>query len=324
MTTTSTENVSLKRRITTPHKKHKTHIEKLNKPSYLKEMHAGDFSIDPRVQRELNEQRVDEMAADFRPDSLGLLTASERIDGRIYILDGMHRMVAARRAEYDEGIATRIFKDLTLQEEAGLFLTLNATRVVSPIDKFRARVTLGDRIAVNINKILEMHGLQVNWSAAQQSNSVSAIVTLEKVYRGAGVRTAGEYSDLVDKVIGSIKRTQDTNEKQTVYSRVMIEGLGIFWATFGKSVDRDRLDFALGSLTPAQLNTRARNRREANGGTIGENAAEVIWSVYNNRLRVGKLPEFKKVEPMANLDPSSDPLYVDPAQFAREPEPANA
>lgn len=316
--TTQAESPTPKRRTTTALKKRKTHIEKLDKPSRLQEMHAGDFSIDPRVQRELNELRVEQMAADFRPDSLGLLTASERVDGRIYILDGMHRMVAARRANYEDTMATRIFTGLTLAEEAGLFLTLNQTRQVQAVDKFRARITLGDRVAVNINKILHMYGLSVNMSAAQQPNSVSAIVTLEKVYRGAGVRTDGEYSDLVDKVIGTIQRTQDTTEKQTVYSRVMIEGLGIFWATFGKQIDRERLDFAMGTMTPAQLAIRARGRREAKGGTLGENAAEVIWSAYNNRLRVGKLPDFNKVEPMANLDPTTDELYVDPAQYVRE------
>ena len=319
MTSESPGTPNLKRRATSSLKNRKPHVEKLNKPSYLKEMHAGDFSIDPRVQRELNEARVDEMAADFRPDSLGLLTASERVDGRIYILDGMHRMVAARRASYDEGMATRVFKDLTLAEEAGLFLTLNSTRQVQAADKFRARIVLGDRIAVNINKILHMYGLSVSTSAAQQANSVSAIVTLEKVYRGAGVRSDGEYSDLVDKVIGTIQRTQDTSEKHTVYSRTMIEGLGILWATFGKQIDRARLDYAMGTMTPSQLAIRARGRREAKGGTIGENAAEVIHAAYNNRLRVGKLPDFKDVEPMAQIDPTNDPLYVDPAQYVKEP-----
>ena len=317
-----TEATDRQRRATRSTPRTKTHIERLDKPSKIMELRATEFMIDPRVQRQLNEARADAMAADFRPDSLGLITASKRVDGRYYVVDGNHRVSAARKAKYDDLLAVRVFEDLTITEEAGLFLTLNNSQKVQAIDKFKVRITLGDRVATNINKILGMYGLHVDWSAAASPNSISAVVTLEKVYRGAGVRPDGEYADLIDKVIGTITRTQDVSERRTVFSRVFVEGLGIFFATFGNRVDKSRIEDVLSQITPAQLGTKARNLRDAKGGTIGENSAEVIWQLYNNRLRVGKLPAFDKVVPMNNYLPEHDPLYVNPADYIIEP--ANA
>lgn len=308
---------NLNRKATKSVKRTTPHVEKLNKPSSLQEFHAGDFMTDHNVQRALNEARVVEMAADFRPDSMGLITASRRMDGRLYILDGQHRIAAARMANYDGPIATREFRDLTIQEEAGLFLTLNKMRAVSTIERFKVRVTLGDRIAVNINKILTAYGLHVNFAATNTPNTISSIVTLEKVYRGAGVRDEGDHADLVDRTIGTLVKAYGGDTRPVVFSRAMVEGLGIFHATYGKQIDKDRLIEVLSAIPPRQMVTRARTRRDAMGGTLGENAAESILAAYNHRRR-DKLPELGNADPAAHrIDPTRDPMYVDPAQYAQ-------
>lgn len=314
----SETNVSMNRRNTRTVKTQKTHIEKLSKPSHIEELHAGDFYTDYNVQRSLQEPRVAEMAADFRPDSMGLITASLRPDGRIAILDGQHRIMAARAARYDGPIVTRVFEQLTVQEEAGLFLTLNKSRAVSTIDKFKVRITLGDPIATNINKILKAYGLNVNFANTKSTNTIGAVVTLEKVYHGAGVRDGGHHADLIDRVVGTLIAAYNGDTRPAVFSRPMIEGLGIFHATYGKRIDKERLVDALSGIQPRQVATRARTRRDALGGSIGENAAEVMLEIYNHR-RKDKLPPFKNVDPYANYsDPTKDELYVDPAQYIKK------
>lgn len=327
MTSTKTpeQSLNLNRRATRSVKRTEPHIEKLNKPSSLQELHVGEFMTDHQVQRQLNEARVVEMAADFRPHSMGLVTASRRMDGRLYLLDGQHRIAAARRANYDDLVAARVFTDLTLQEEAGLFLTLNKTRAVSTIERFKVRVTLGDRIAVNINKILKAYGLHVNFAAANTPNTISSIVTLEKVYRGAGVRDEGDHADLVDLVIKTLVRSYGGDTRPVVFSRAMVEGMGIFHATYGKRVDMERLVELMSAVPPRQVASRARTRRDAMGGSLGENAAESILAIYNYR-RKEKLPDFSKVDPRNNyVDPTKDPLYVDNSQYVHDqPALANA
>ena len=324
---TENPNPSPKRRNTKVVQRPKTHIEKLDKPSHIEELTAGDFFVDHNVQRSLNEARVQEMAADFRPDSMGLITASLRETGRIAILDGQHRIAAARLARYDGPIVSRVFEGLTITEEAGLFLTLNKTRPVSTIEKFKVRITLGDPIAQNINKILKAYGLNVNFANTKTTNTISAVVTLEKIYHGAGVRQGGHHADLVDRVIGSLIAAYNGDTRPQVFSRPLVEGMGIFHATYGKRIDRERLTDMLSAIPPRQVASRARTRRDALGGSIGENAAEVILEIYNHR-RKDKLPAFKDVDPYANYtDPTKDELYVDPAQYIKREvlnEPASA
>jgi hypothetical protein len=291
-------------------------INLLNKPNKLEQLHAKEFSIDLKVQRQINEARVDEIAADFKPHALGLVYASKRADGHTYCLDGGHRISAARKANYEGLMDTKVFFDLTLKEEAELFLALNFSRAVQAIDRFKVRVTMEEPAAMNINNVLRAYGLHVDWANNASLGVISAINTLEKVYAGAGVRDEGEYPELVDKVIRTLHRAYGSNGDRMTYSKVMLEGLGVFIATFGSRIDYDRLVYILEGIAPRQLAIQARTLRDAKirGTSLGRNSAEAIHRLYNNRFK-NKLPDFHEVEPNNNYIPEKDPLYVDPNQY---------
>lgn len=298
------------------------HVVMLEKPSKLVELHAREFSIDLKVQRILNEARADQMADKFQPHALGMVTASKREDGHIYLLDGAHRISAARKASYDGLIATRLFENLTVQEEAELFLSLNSSRAVQAIDRFKVRITQGEPVAVSINNVLKTYGLHVEWANNQSLNVISAIAALESTYHGAGVWKKGDYPDLVDKVIRSLHRAYGENGDRMVYSKVMLEGLGIFIASFGARIDYDRLQYALQGTVPRQIAVQARTLRDARGkknaAGLGRAAAEVIHQMYNHRYKM-KLPEFGAVDVLNSLPEGKgydqDPLYVDASQY---------
>lgn len=301
----------------------KPKISLLEKRSELMQLSAKEFSIDLKVQRQLNEARVDEMAADFKPHALGIINASRREDGHLYVIDGGHRMSAARKCDYPGLLDTKVFYDLTLKEEAELFLALNFSRAVQAIDRFKVRVTMGDPDAVNINNVLKAYGLHVDWANNASLGVISAINTLEKVYAGAGVREEGAYPELVDKVIRTLHRAYGSNGDRMTYSKVMLEGLGVFIATFGSRIDYDRLVYILEGIAPRQLAIQARTLRDAKikGSSLGANSAEAIHRLYNNRFK-NKLPDFHEVEPKNNYVPEHDPLYVDPNQYVLDLQPA--
>jgi hypothetical protein len=158
----------------------------------------------------------------------------------------------------------------------------------------------------------------VNFASSGTPNTISSIVTLEKVYHGAGVREGGHHAELVDRVIDSLIKAYGGDTRPVVFSRALVEGLGIFHATFGKKVDKDRLIDTMSAVPPRQVASRARTRRDALGGSLGENAAEVILDIYNAR-RKDKLPAFGKTDPVINnaIDPTKDELYVDPNQYVQ-------
>jgi hypothetical protein len=296
------------------------HVVTLEKPSKLVELHAKEFSVDLKVQRILNEARAEKMADNFQPHALGMVTASKREDGHTYLLDGAHRISAARRASYDGLIATRLFENLTVEEEAELFLSLNSSRAVQAIDRFKVRITQGEPVAVGINNVLKNYGLHVEWANNESLGVISAIVALENLYAGAGVWKKGTYPDLVDKVIRTLYRAYGEKADRATYSKVMLEGLGIFIATFNARIDYDRLLFILQGTVPRQIAAQARTLRDARGkknaSGLGRAAAEVIHQMYNHRYKE-KLPEFGAVEVLNSLpeDPNQDPLYVDASQY---------
>ena len=294
----------------------------LDKPSKLVELHAKEFSLDLKVQRALNEARADAMADDFQPHALGIITASKRADGHVYCLDGGHRISAARKADYQGLLACRLFENLTIQEEAALFLTLNSSRAVQAIDRFKVRITQGEPVASGINNVLKTYGLHVDWANNESLGVISAIGALETVYAGAGVREPGQYADLLDKVIRTLDKAYGERADRATYSKIMVEGLGIFIATFGTQIDYDRLVYILQGTVPRQIAMQTRQMRDAKikGGNLGNNAAAVLHRLYNSRHKP-KLPEFHAVEPRNasyHLDKGKDPLYVDPNQYVIE------
>lgn len=292
-------------------------INPLSKPGKLVELDAKEFSVDLKVQREVNELRIVEMAKNFQPQSLGLVTASKRADGHIYCLDGAHRIAAARRVGWNGLFATRLFTDLTLAEEAGLFLTTNNTRPVQAIDKFKVRITMGDPAAVNINTILKNFNLHVDWANNESRNIISAVATVERVYYGAGILPYRDHPDLLFKVFRTLIDSYGLESGRTTWGRAMIEGLGIFWASYGSHIDRERLGDALQNNPPRSLIGQARMLRDAKGGTIGENAAEVILKHYNHRHR-SKLPPIGEVDPRNAWGVEMDPEYVSPSLFVMD------
>lgn len=293
----------------------KVEVAPLTKTGKLVELHAKEFMVDLKVQREVNDLRVEEMAKNFQPQSLGLITASKRADGHIYCLDGAHRVAASRKAGFDGLLATRMFEGLTLAEEAGLFLTANSTRAVQAIDKFKVRITMGDPVAVNINTILKNFNLHVDWAGSDSKNVISAVATLERIYFGCGVLPERDHPDLLYKVFRTLVDAYGLEQGRATFGRAIMEGLGIFWASFGSHVDKNRLRDALQSTPPRVLIGQARMLRDAKGGTIGENAAEVIHKHYNHRNRQ-KLPPIGDIDPRDAWGVEMDPNYVNPALFA--------
>ena len=299
---------------------HTAKVVTLDKPSKLVELHAKEFSLDLKVQRQLNEDRADKMAEDFQPHALGLLTASKRADGHVYVLDGSHRVSAARKARYEGLIACRLFENLTLKEEAALFLTLNSSRAVQAIDRFKVRITQGEPIASGINTVLKRYDLHVDWANNQSLGVISAIGALEKVYKGAGIRDEGEYPDLVDKLCSVLTKAymKDASADRAVFSATVIQGLGTFIAIYNKRIDMDRLVTCLQTSTPRQIitNTRVLKDAKLKGSQMAMNAAQVILNMYNNRNR-NKLPEMNTIEPR-NDSYHKDPMAVDPNQYVKD------
>lgn len=244
---------------------------------------VGDLTVDPKVQRGLKRARVTKMAADFRPEALGVLTTSARSDGMIHIIDGQHRYEAAVVAEYTGNIPTKEYIGLTPAQEAALFRLLNATEKVGPIDQFLVACVEGNPKALCIAAYLKDNG----WSVAPTARKahISAIRSLERVYdinpeaagRTIAVLTAA-YGHEPDAVQGS-----------------MLEGLGRMLAKYGNDVDLTDLAKRLAG-SPGGVNAllgHARGLKISRTGNLSAQVAHCIVDIYNKSRRTTKLPAWQ-------------------------------
>lgn len=143
------------------------------------------LKIDHRAQRSLLRPHADTIARKFDPRKVGAIIVSERANGDWYILDGQHRATAARDSGYKGIIPAVIHEGLSIEDEAELFLSLNETKIVHPIAKFRSKVTAGRELAVGVNKVVRDLGFNVG-EVKQAEKNIAAVSTLEKIYTDYG------------------------------------------------------------------------------------------------------------------------------------------
>lgn len=157
--------------------------------------------VSPLAQRELNQARVDRIAASFDVEQIGTPTVNER-DGRYYIIDGQHRVAAMNEIGWgDQQVQCFTYKGLTESEEAEKFLKLNDVLAVSAFARFRVGVQAGREVECDIDRIVRAQGLCV--SQDKHEGAISAVGTLTKLYQRAGAKVLARTLRIIRDAYGS-------------------------------------------------------------------------------------------------------------------------
>src|SRR5690606_9860472 len=236
----------------------------MQKPE-LRPITVSSLIVDPELQRNLDQRRVNKIAEELDMDAIGGITVSHRPNGSYHFVDGQHRVAAVRIAKGDyEKVMCRVFIGLTTEEEARLFRLLNNTTKPQAIDLFRVRVIEGDEAAVRIADIVAGHG----WRIEQQSLSgcFSAVAAAERVYRLDPVA--------LERTIATVTRAWG-HDPSSVDGRI-VEGIGLVYARYSTAVDSgDMTDRLSRTFTANALLGRARALRDIIGGTVPRAVAEI-------------------------------------------------
>lgn len=259
--------------------------------STIKKLPIDSLIIDPNIQRVegIDQRRVDKMAADFTPAALGVITVSERRDGSLVVLDGMHRTATCRQANYDRPITAEVFTGLTIEDEAGLFLRLNSGKNPTAISKFLVRVQMGDPIAVDLTDILSAHGWKVMIS--QDPGNLVAVDALERVYRnGGGTVSDGANHELTDRVIEIV--TAAWEHDQGGVNQHMLLAVAQLVGRFGAALDTVKLVTEMQQTRPGVLIGKAKTLRDVQGGTVPAALAKILAGMHNKKRRTNLLPEW--------------------------------
>lgn len=249
------------------------------------------LSIDPRVQRTegIDGRRVNDMVLNFNPLALGTVTVSLRPNGKLVVLDGMHRTAAARQVGYQGLINAEVISGLTIEQEAELFLLLNATKTPTAVTKFHVRVVMGEPAAVEMNTIIQSHGWTVRLSTAD--GTISAVTAVERIYStGGGAKASGTHGELLDRTLEIVTAAWG-HDCQAANGHVLI-AVAQLLGRFGASVDTKKLVGEMQGTRPGTLIGRAKNVRDAQGGTVPAALAKILAGMHNKKRRSNLLPEW--------------------------------
>jgi len=263
----------------------------VNTNSHHKSVSLDDLTIDKRVQRVegADQRRIDKMAETFNPLALGTITVWEREDGKLVVLDGMHRCGAARQAGHGGLIDAIVITGITVQQAAELFLLLNATKTPSAITKFLVRVVQQELAAVAMNDVITSHGWRVR--PASGAGNLTAVTAIERVFRNAGGTVAeGEHIDILDRTLEIVTAAWE-HDQGAVDSHILLAVAQLI-GRFGASIDTKKLVAEMQDTRPGVLVGRAKVLRDAQGGTVPAALAKVLASMHNKKRRTNLLPEW--------------------------------
>ena len=168
-----------------------TRAKKKN-PLEIRLIRLDDIITPTEYQRELNQKRVDKMAADFRPEECGVIPVTDRGDGTFAATDGQHRVEMLRIIGIEEW-PCHVMERRPIHDEARVFVDLQTERVgLTGRDKWRARRVAKDPIVIGVEEVVTDLGLDVSTGKRTSWRQIQATSALERIYLNLGPRHLAE------------------------------------------------------------------------------------------------------------------------------------
>ena len=135
----------------------------------------------PRLQM----MRAKAIAKDFKPERLGVITVSYR-DGQYWVVDGQHRLVAAKIAKYPD-LMCEVVSGLTYEEEAYLFANQDENKKPVQLSvKWNSLRIAGHEETLKIDRIVESAGLELSTNGHKGKGQIIAISTVKSIHNQLG------------------------------------------------------------------------------------------------------------------------------------------
>jgi hypothetical protein len=149
----------------------------------VEDLRLDQLEVPSAYQRRLKERLVRHIVRNFDPCQVGLLTAVRAGDGRLWLIDGQHRVLALIELGFESALC-EVLEGLSLERQAEVFSGRNRQRVaVDHLDGFRADYVAGQAQAVAIVTSLRRHGYQVGFERRRASaDHVVCIEALREIH----------------------------------------------------------------------------------------------------------------------------------------------
>ncbi|RXD05540.1 hypothetical protein EQZ23_10805 [Sphingomonas sp. UV9] len=118
------------------------------------------------------------------------LVVARRADGGLYVVDGQHRLEAARQRSDIPQLPCVVTSYDGAQDEAAAFVSLNQQRKpLSKMNLFRAAIAAGDADAIAIEALVELVGLRITGAADVRTwkpGWINNVAAIQQCYRQHG------------------------------------------------------------------------------------------------------------------------------------------
>ena len=250
--------------------------------SRFEKVRISDLKVDPSYQRQLTpsgESQIQSIVAHFDERALGSIIVSVRdSSGDKYIIDGHHRVQAARRVglKYMDAI---VMRGLSRSQEAELFLRHNQRSAVGVSNKLKARMTMNEPQAMAIKDVCASSGFELTPNTSSNPRSVKCIVVLDRIYERSGALRISEILNIVSGTWPS--------EKNATHG-IMVDGINRFLDAYPE-IGHTALIDKWSKYSAHEVMQRAKGLKAQLGGTPGMSVARSLLQYYNEGRRSGKV-----------------------------------
>lgn len=132
-------------------------------PGVYMEIEKSGLHIDHEYQRaDVNVEKVRSIASAWSWAGCGAISVALRPEGRFFVFDGQHRVLAAKTRSDITTLPCMVFEcDSVAKEAAGFLVTNSERKPVTAIDKFRSLVMTEDEAANQVKEVLLGLGLEI-------------------------------------------------------------------------------------------------------------------------------------------------------------------
>lgn len=244
------------------------------------QLNARLLLVDKSYQREIQQDRVKRIVANFNPALVNPIKVSRR-GGRYYVFDGQHTLAALRTLNPSPSMTVdcKVYEGLSREDEARLFAEQNGiSRAVESAAKFKALYAAGDVDIIEMVRLVERSGFFMDFSKAKTNNRITAVSKTYKVFKSVSSSDFVEILSLIKETWEGIPESLNTE---------IIGGMYLFYKHFKGEYKRRTLVTQLSKVSPIII------IREGKAFSSGGDArfARQILNIYNKNLRTNRLDE---------------------------------
>lgn len=251
---------------------------------------ADELEIDRSYQREPRPAWVKAIADNFDPSLLDPLSVSRRRDGRLFVMDGQHRLLAVRSIGWgDQKVPCIVHNGLTIEEEARRFNTQDNRKPLNIQEKFRARLLERDPVSVRIQAIVGEAGFRLNLTGGDTTNGeIPGVGTLLRIVHAYGPEILRDTLEVIRDGLGTSIGPRSE----------IVDGIAQFIWRYPTDYDRGRLTAVLRTMTQDRLRAEGGDMSRVLGVSKSHGIGRVVLKGYNNRLNPkNRLPDWESVAP---------------------------